>query len=349
MRLSTSNSDHSGPDYPWVKMWLLGLTLIVILCISLEIFWRSKGHFPSIVDDKDLWAYYRSNIYENGDKTIVLLGSSRMQLDFSTFAFKKLLPDYSIIQLAINGKSGPVATLFDLTKDDKFKGVIICEVEPRVLMQNRWNNQKDYIDYFYKIWSLNKKINRILNTFLQNNLIIINPTVKFTRIIREALKLKLPEPYYVTTHYDRSESADYSKIEIVSHRKERVKLEKESYLRGLPIIKPEEWLRQISEIEPIIERFQKRGGKVIYAVFPISGELLDIEEKYYPKYQYWDKFAEATSAVTIHFRDIPELSIFECPDTSHLDYHDAERFTIALTRELAKRNIFNNNIDLKQF
>jgi len=41
----------------------------------------------------------------------------------------------------------------------------------------------------------------------------------------------------------------------------------------------------------------------------------------------------------IHFKDVESLKDFTCPDMSHLDYHDACRFTKALVHELRKRGV----------
>jgi hypothetical protein len=64
-----------------------------------------------------------------------------------------------------------------------------------------------------------------------------------------------------------------------------------------------------------------------------------LDEKRYPKSKYWDQFAKMTNAVTIHFKDVPELSNFDCPDASHLDFRDAPRFTISLGNELRRLGV----------
>lgn len=60
----------------------------------------------------------------------------------------------------------------------------------------------------------------------------------------------------------------------------------------------------------------------------------ELDEKHYPKSKYLNQFANMTNAVTIHFKDVPELSNFDCPDASDLDFRDAPRFTISLGTEL---------------
>jgi hypothetical protein len=54
---------------------------------------------------------------------------------------------------------------------------------------------------------------------------------------------------------------------------------------------------------------------------------------------FWDRLAKTTRATTIHFKDYPSLSDFECPDTSHIDSKDGPRFTKALIDILVEKGI----------
>ena len=64
-----------------------------------------------------------------------------------------------------------------------------------------------------------------------------------------------------------------------------------------------------------------------------------MDQDTYPRSAYWDHLAAATGAATLHFQDEPELTRFECPDTSHLDQRDAPAFTAALVDALARDGI----------
>ena len=59
-----------------------------------------------------------------------------------------------------------------------------------------------------------------------------------------------------------------------------------------------------------------------------------------PKSQYWDRIADLTGALTIHFQDYRSLSHFECPDLTHLDATDAQDFTKSLVGILKERGCF---------
>jgi len=80
-------------------------------------------------------------------------------------------------------------------------------------------------------------------------------------------------------------------------------------------------------IVPLSEKMVSKNGAVIYLRLPESGEHWDLSAEIYPKEIYWDEFAKRCGAESIHFVDYPELSKFECPEGSHLDYEDAKEFT----------------------
>ena len=135
-------------------------------------------------------------------------------------------------------------------------------------------------------------------------------------------------PSYLLTKSDRSRLADYTRPDISEHRRKREELTRTGY-NGGQFSFPVFW-EGIQKLEDLVTKIQTRGGKVIFVRFPTSGNCWQMDEEYLPKAKYWDVFAAHTRARTIHFKDYPSLSAFECPDCSHLDYRDAILFTKAL-------------------
>ena len=78
---------------------------------------------------------------------------------------------------------------------------------------------------------------------------------------------------------------------------------------------------------------------MVFVRFPTTDEHLAASEAVNPKAEFWDRFAAATRATTVHFLDYPELSRFDCPDTSHLDKRDAPAFTSALGDILVEKGV----------
>jgi len=86
-----------------------------------------------------------------------------------------------------------------------------------------------------------------------------------------------------------------------------------------------------------IRRIEARGGRVVFFREPVSDESLRLDETNFPRDRYWDAYARISPAKMIDFRDVPELSAFELPDTSHIDGTEVPRLTRALVRAVEKK------------
>jgi hypothetical protein len=333
----------------WLKTWCLAVFLATAIIGSLEAFWREHGHLPSVVDDKDLWAFHRQRADSGGSKTLVLCGASRMQLDISLDALKGMVPDYAVAQLAIDG-AHPVAVLRDLAGDNKFCGIVLCSMIASGFETRNWDQQQPYVDYVHHGATLNNTINKLISARLQATFTLLDPYLKLKGMTDRFLNTGhwpgIPKPKYLTTRFDRSRQADYGKLEIESHRTYRIQRLKEYYdIKNVPV-DPEEWLKQAKKVEPFVKAIQSRGGKVVFIRLPTAGEHWELDERYYPKHLYWDRFAAFTAAETIHFGDFPQLSRFELPDTSHLDFRDTRKFTISLIEILKEKKLFADELKI---
>lgn len=338
MPSSISSSDRTVPGGPWLRVWVLSLALTLSALGGLETFWRHNGQRPSIVDDPAWWSYQRDRAATNDPKTVVLLGASRIQLDFSMELFARLYPRYEAVQLAIDGRH-PLAALRDLAEDESFKGVVLCDLTPPSFLRATRDEQQEYVDYRRAKGNLNRFLNRLIASWIQERFAIVNPQVNLRDVgVRYLIARKLPRPLYLITRFDRSRAADYALIDVEKQRRFRVERLRHGFEANPPPT-PEQWLEQALDVEPWIQRIQARGGQVVFACLPTSGEYGALEGAYYPKTLYWDRFAVATGARTLHFRDYPDLSDFECPDGSHLDQRDKERFTVALLARLSSMGV----------
>ena len=63
-----------------------------------------------------------------------------------------------------------------------------------------------------------------------------------------------------------------------------------------------------------------------------------VDERRFPRRVFWEMFVKDAMVNAIHFEDEPTLNDFICPDGSHLDYRDRDRFSRALG-EIVKRAI----------
>lgn len=339
--ISSSNQRYQGCS--WFVTWVVGIVLAGGCLFATEFLFRARGHQPSVTDDLSMWAYYRHRVYDKGDKkTVVLLGASRIQLGFSPEAFEEHFPEYRVVQLAVSG-SNPFASLRDLANDKRFRGIVIASIDAWKLLRDNRETQQPYVDFYHKTYLsgcyIDDEFNLSATKFFQENLVVNNYELRWDEIIMNLIsKRSLPEQNYIVIHSDRSVSADYTKLDIVEHRRKRIKMLRET-ISGENRLLPAEWLEQAMDVEPFVKAIQKRGGRVVFVRYITTDEHYEFSENIYPKRDYWDLFSKKTNAVTIHFKDVSELSNFNCPDTSHLDFRDVPRFTIALGNELCRLGV----------
>ena len=340
MPSSTSNSDSANrtPALKWSRVWIGACSLAFAMVLSSEGFLRANGHRPSVVDDPLLWSYHRRQVSDHRSQ-VVLLGGSRIQLGFATKVFHKRFPTHLIAVLAIDGRP-PIAALRDLAADESFRGTVICSMTVWGFLSTTWEQQQEYVDQFHKS-HLNQMLEPVLKSWLQNRLVVLNPAVRLSRVLRLMwVAGQLPKPSYLVTQFDRSRLADYSLVDIEQHRRKRIEREGS---RTAPCFSYEAWSKDATSVGSLVGKIKERGGTVVFVRFPTTGEVWEGCERLYPRRVYWDQLERLTHAKTIHFRDVPSLAHFDCPDTSHLDYRDAPSFTAALLDELVKRRILSEN------
>lgn len=112
-----------------------------------------------------------------------------------------------------------------------------------------------------------------------------------------------------------------------------------------PVPKPsvfseEEWAKMnedgltanIESVEDSVAKIIARGGRVIFMLLPSNGKVLELERKYTPRANVWDRLLRETAAPGIHFEEHAELQGFDCPEWSHLSAADSVEFSKRLVR-----------------
>jgi hypothetical protein len=336
-------SFSESPAGPWFRTWLTATALVVASLAGWEVTLRCLGYRPCVVDNMGLWSVQRDRVYgDHGQKAVVLLGDCRMQLDFVPRLLAQQFSGHRVVQLAVEGTS-PVATLLDLAKDQRFDGLVICALDAGRLCEDQWPAQQAYVEHYHENYTLNEKLNRIVTAFLQQHLTCVHPLLRLDDILAAVIRTgHLPSPFYVQTYADRSRLADYSRVDVADSQQDQLDREHGLYDdRLLP--GPEQWLEGVRKVDACVRAIQKRGGDVIFMQFPTTGEYLSYSELIFPKAEYWDAFAAQTTALCLHFQDVPELADFSCPDGVHLDRSDAPRFTQRVAKVLEDRGLFQES------
>ena len=319
-------------------MWVGGLLVVVLLLGGLEVFWRQKGFISDIFAWEELWAYHRERVQGAGREMVVLLGGSRMQIGFRPEAFREVRPDLELAQLADAGKS-PLMALWDLARDESFAGVVVCAV-PEVSTLPGANGQQELVRWFHEEWTPGEKASLLIAAPLQANLVFLQPRLRGPKLLASLSDGRLPPVNYYRTWFDRSRDMYFEKLNpnaIQGLIKARMKVA-ERLLPPDPPADIDAWDRHTGRMIRFGREIESRGGQVVFVNFPVRGVFRDLQDRYFPRELYWDRFATA-GMQSLHWRDMPGQEALRLPDDSHLDAESGSHFTRWIAHELTDRGV----------
>jgi hypothetical protein len=341
VRSFTSSFNEHVPDAsrilhaPWVRTLIFGALLFLLFFGAWEGVWRARGFSPSLIDDAALWASARRSV---GRDSVVLVGASKSLLGINPQVFAEESGGVRPIHLSIDGsQAAPV--LKNLAEDNSFRGIVLFDLmESEIDGTTPPGKENTYLQKYMQ-QNISDRAEQWLRHRVQATFVFPKPEIAPKHVWEGLRSGQLPQPFYLQMQPDRYARADYSKVDLRY-------LNRPGHSTGAPLpqgLSLEEFLNRTAKLEEYVARIQERGGRVIYLRMPSSGQLWEGQEARYPKSVYWDTLAGRTKALTIHFRDYAELSQYQCPDQSHLDYRQAEDFTRNLVRILISKGVLSNN------
>ena len=311
---SSTSSSRSG----WMASWLVALVLVVGSLMAWEVFWRSHDFVPSVNDDAGLWAIARKRANALGPDAVVLVGSSRMQMDIHREAFAEVTGWKPAVQLAaVRGTSVPV--LRSLAEDPDFRGSVICEVNPVLFFARTPRIDQVLQDYVasYESFTIAKEVEQRLRMLLQRSLVTRLPSLAPEKIWAAIQSKKLPKPgYNAVVTPDRYRYGDYQKFQ-------NLRAANFSNARLAGQARPKRYMggtldKRMRTIEKMVEQIRERGGQVVFIHLPTTLHIREKEQQWFTREKWWHVFARKTSALTIHYEDYPQLARFRPPDGEHL-------------------------------
>jgi hypothetical protein len=346
---STSSSSERLPRYGDFVALLVGLFLGLAVVLAVEMRLRQVGLCPDVHDTKELWAAERARASALGDRALVLVGDSQIQVDvdLETLAGETgLVP----VQLAING-SQYLPVLADLADDPQITGTVVLGAEVwKLLPTNKRDSASEWVEFyrnnFQGLWApalearLKGRVqswsalyasgipwDRLwpLLTDNRENMFWSYLTIRPNRQYDANYRLvKQPDAYMARVMRDLGQGFNIPPPSTMAQFVASVRRILNSKPAGLPM-DPE----QFGYVNSLINQIMARGGKVMVVRFPSFGLIWEIDEHRHPRKNTWDRFAVATRARTIHFGDYPDLQ-YKLPDGSHLDVSNKVEFTKAL-------------------
>lgn len=333
MRSSISSSDSIRH---WSVAWIVCAVVAAAMIGGAEAYWRHAGYEPNVRDSSQLWSMQRDRVYDAKKIPLVLLGASRIEFDIDMKEMQQLLPNYQPIMLAQNAHY-PLAVLRDLANDEKFHGVILCDLEPSGLYKMYTDSQQPLVDYYHRQWSPSWRVHRWFLSLWQKHAVVADPDLGAVAVTKRVIAGEAPpRPDYLRFYTDRSGDLDYARTNVDAAKRHFAELvaKRNGDLRA--DVAPDQWFADLSDVLDWTHRIEARGGHVIFMQSPTSGEVRRTEGIRHPPDLYWNRFAAAVPAALDGLSD-PILSAFVEADDSHLDFRDKPAYTRALVDELVKR------------
>jgi len=336
---SNASSCNAEPRALWPRNWLVALAVAITLLGAWELFWRVQGFRPSLSDDTRLWAVTRRQANESDGRTVVLVGSSRMQMDIQRESFAQSTGWAPAIQLAvIRGPSIPV--LRNLAEDPGFRGIVVCEVNP-TLFFGRTPLIDQMLDGYFRAFddlTLATRAEQALAAGLQGSLVSRLPDLAPGPLRRAWRAGRFPFPGFnatVTTY--RYRVGDYRFVPKLARINEKnAALMKKTKPKALT---PQAYAARLDEVEQMVAALDERGGGVIFVHLPSSLHVVEYEMRWWKREDYWDKLVARTRALTVHYQDYPSLAQFRPSDGDHLGRRAAVSFSRALGTILVREGI----------
>ena len=311
----------------WSKISILTSVLFITALAINETLLVVAQHQPSVVSDADLFCDTYTKVRDLGSKDAIFLGASRMQTGLDLTTFNARYPGKKALLLAESGKGSSYPVFKDIVDRTNYQGTIVIDETEETLTS--YNEQSSFVKHCHENFSLNRQLNRQISTWLQSNMMFLNPQSSSLRLWGNlASERKLPVPFYTKTLGDRQQFTDYARAQPQALKvlhDERLKGSQDATTRSVPTFAA--WLAKTQHWQPTIAKFQQRGGKVIFVRMPVARDRWEFERQVYPPDRYWQPWMNKFNLKSVHFANYPDLSSFQLPDTSHLDMHDKVAFT----------------------
>ncbi len=316
---------------------VIGALLLSTLAVSLvEWRYRQLGVIPTVLDDKDLWAQERARLAAARDRGVALIGTSRMLFGIDPKRLKARLANYQPVMLAVNG-AYPLATLDDLANDERFRGVVIVDVDAEGLSRRFYDMQQPQIDHYHQDYGPSRALHRRILTQWQRRMVIADPNYGLVAMLQRRLFAQPPpQPRYAVVQPNRAGALDFQRIDPEPLRVHFAKMKREGLKINIPDT-PEKWLADLQPVQTAVKKIQARGGQVLFFCSPTRGEHLAADLEGYPRALFWDQAQAMIGAPMVYADDLPIIRALSAPDGSHVDAKDRDQLTDGLYQAMRER------------
>ena len=207
-----TSSNERLPEGGWLVVWASVTVLLLSCVLFFELDLRYQGWSPSVSDSAELWSFYRKRASELGDKAIILVGKSRIQVGADLDEIRRMT-HLEPVQLAIDGTT-PVPVMEDLADDPRITGTIILDFsEDDIQREYTKNKATEWVSYYENAYGKGintapyKVLDRKITTFIENHMITRIEGAKPFTVISSLIFSKNELTNYLVLHADRSRDA----------------------------------------------------------------------------------------------------------------------------------------------
>ncbi|MDP3313951.1 hypothetical protein [Lutibacter sp.] len=340
-----------------LKQSLIIAFLLSIIGLSVwEIYWRSQGYYPTINDEKSLWALQRAKVETASDDQVIIIGSSRAYFDIQLKEWENETGK-APIQLASTGSS-PLPTFHDIVNNTNFKGTILIGVTPGLFFSTTfpqaspWSRAQSKVDYF-KNRTYAQRINFHLSIPLQENLAFISADeeewsddIDLKSLLRQIqigkrTEVPIKPPFYNfgNVNLDRNMSMINRTVVDTAYANSIIKVWN-FFGKSAP---PPDKKSTMAFFMEDLKKFKARNGNVILVRFPSSGGVRMGENHVLPRAEFWDHLVNQAKVKSYHFEDYNQFKNLKCPEESHLSKEDAQYFTSELLKIMKADGALTNS------
>lgn len=337
------------------KTLTIALIISIIGLFAWESYWRSHGYYPTINDDKALWASQRAKVEKASKDEVVILGSSRAYFDIQINEWETATGN-APIQLASTGSS-PLPTFHDIVNNTDFNGTIIIGVTPGLFFSTTypeafpWKRSQSKVD-FYKDRTYAQRLNFLLSVPMQSNLVFMSADeeewvddIDLKSLLRQVNMGNRTGQIRVPPFYNFGDITPNRNMSM-THRAASDTTFANTIIKvwgyyGESSPPPEKETTMIFFLDDV-KKFKQKNGNLILLRCPSSGGLRMGESMVFPRTEFWDDLVKQTNVPSYHFEDYDQFKNLECPEWSHLSAEDAQYFTTELVKLLKKDNRLTN-------
>jgi len=313
---------------------MVACVITVALLGTWEGFWRSRGFRPVVGDNMHLWSLARTRVTEGGPSTVVLVGSSIMQVAVDLDLLARETRGLEPVQLAMTSASS-LPVLEDLAEDPSFRGIAVCEHAGATLgLTTRAAERipRAAIDFHRRATSSPfQAAERRLRVFTQERVVFLSRWLAPDQLARAFKAGKWPSPPRRIMGVDRAMTMVYDYVPAQVAPGVIGLIQREAAGKE-PLTTDEALQANLRRIAAAVEAIRRRGGAVVFVRFACEGPFREQSQQRISI--NWDPLKRQIDAVWLDLEGEAAAAELRCSDGAHLDGDSQKRFTRILARTL---------------